>query len=377
MRVVMLPALLLAMASQFFVTPLRAETVGKTVLPEPQPSWFMMNGWEASYIFDAADQQMKGLISHSVFTPAVVTLPSRKEAYFVDSFYARGVRGTRSDVLTVIDMRDLTTKAEIDIPDKAAALPIRQHIALLDDERHVVVFNMTPAQSVSVVDVVERKLTAEISTPGCGIIMPAGPRGFLMLCGDGTLQFITLDKNGKEAGRVRSESFFVMEQDPVFDRVVRSSGGWMLITHDGLVREVGVDGDRIKVGEAWSMLNAEDKEDGGEKDQWRPGGDQPFTMHRNTSLLYSLMHKGKVDTQDAEGTEIWVFDTSRRKRVAREVLPVAAEGILSSQEPSPRLYVLDKDHKLNIYDGLKLALLHTIEKPGVNGALLQTLTPND
>ena len=377
MRVVMLPALLLAMTSQLFVTPLRAETVGNTVLPEPQASWFMMTGSDASYIFDAADQQMKGLISHSVFTPAVVTLPSRKEAYFVDSFYARGVRGTRSDVLTVIDMRDLTPKAEIDIPDKAAALRIRQHIALLDDERHVVVFNMTPAQSVSVVDIVDRKFTAEISTPGCGIIMPAGPRGFLMLCGDGTLQFITLDRNGKEAGRVRSESFFVMEQDPVFDRVVRTSSGWMLITHDGLVREVGVDGDRIKVGEAWSMLNAEDKDAGSKTEQWRPGGDQPFTMHRNTSLLYSLMHKGKVDTQDAEGTEIWVFDTNRRKRVAREVLPVAANGILSSQEPSPRLYVLDKDHKLNIYDGLKLTLLHAIEKPGVNGPLLQTLTPND
>jgi methylamine dehydrogenase heavy chain len=207
--------------------------------------------------------------------------------------------------------------------------------------------------------------------------MPAGPRGFLMLCGDGTLQFITLDRNGKEAGRVRSESFFVMEQDPVFDRVVRTSSGWMLITHDGLVREVGVDGDRIKVGEAWSMLNAEDKDAGSKTEQWRPGGDQPFTMHRNTSLLYSMMHKGKVDTQDAEGTEIWVFDTNRRKRVAREVLPVAANGILLSQEPSPRLYVLDKDHKLNIYDGLKLTLLHAIEKPGVNGPLLQTLTPND
>jgi methylamine dehydrogenase heavy chain len=377
MRVVKLPVVLCAMAIPLVASPSLAETVGKTVLSEPQPSWFMLTGGDASYIFDAADQQMKGLISHSNFTPAVVTLPSRKEAYLVDSYYSRGVQGTRSDVLTVVDMRDLTTKAEIDIPDKAAALNIRQHIALLDDQRHVVVFNMTPAQSVSVVDVVERKFTGEISTPGCGIIMPAGPRGFLMLCGDGTLQFIALGKNGKETERVRSESFFVMEQDPVFDRVVRSSGGWVLVTHDGLVREVSVEGNRIKVGEAWSMLNAEDKEAGSKTEQWRPGGYQPFTLHRNTSLLYSMMHKGKVDTQDAEGTEIWVFDTNRRKRIAREVLPVAANGILSSQEQSPRLYVLDKDNKLLIYDGLQLKLLETIEKPGANGALLQSLTPDD
>jgi len=377
MRVVMSPALLLAMASLLFVTPLRAETVEKTVLPEPQPSWFMMTGSDASYIFDGADGEMKGLISHSVFTPAIVTLPSRKEAYLVNSFYSRGVRGTRSDVLTVIDMRDLTTKAEIDIPNKAAALRLRQHIGLLDDGRHVVTFNMTPAQSVSVVDVVDRKFRGEISTPGCAVIMPAGPRGFLMLCGDGTLQLITLDKNGKEAERVRSESFFNVEQDPVYDRVVRTSNGWMLITYDGLVREVGVDGNRIRVGDAWSMLNAEDKEDGGKKEQWRPGGEQPFTVHRNTSLLYSLMHKGKVDTPDADGTEIWVFDTNRHKRVARLVLPVAATGILSSQEQSPRLYVYDKDKKLHIYDGRQLKLVRTIEKPGVNGPLLQTLATDD
>jgi methylamine dehydrogenase heavy chain len=377
MRVVMLPAVLLAMASPLFVTPLRAETVEKTVLPEPQASWFMMTGSDASYIFDGADGEMKGLISHSVFTPAIVTLPSRKEAYLVNSYYSRGVEGTRSDVLTVVDMRDLTTKAEIGIPNKAAALRLRQHIGLLDDGRHVVTFNMTPAQSVSVVDVVDRKFTGEISTPGCAVIMPAGPRGFLMLCGDGTLQLITLDKNGKEAERVRSASFFNVEQDPVYDRVVRTSNGWMLITYDGLVREVGVDGNRIQVGEAWSMLNAEDKEDGSKKEQWRPGGEQPFTMHRSTSLLYSLMHKGKVDTPEADGTELWVFDTNHHKRVARLVLPVAATGILSSQEQSPRLYVYDKDKKLHIYDGRQLKLVRTIEKPGVNGPLLQTLTTDD
>ena len=91
----------------------------------------------------------------------------------------------------------------------------------------------------------------------------------------------------------------------------------------------------------------------------------------------ALMHKGKVDTQDENGTEIWVFDTERRKRVARLELPVEASNILSSQEPAPRLYVYDKDSKLHIYDGHRLRLLRTIEKPGVNARLLQTLTQYD
>ncbi len=223
LRVVGLAVLCLTLAAQSRGGPLQAETVGKSVLPEPRSSWFLMHGSDASHIFDAADGQMQGLISHTPYTTAIVTLPSRKEAYFVDSFYSRGVRGERSDVLTVVDMSNLTPAAEIDIPDKAAALRIRQHIGLLDDERHVVVFNMTPGQSVSIVDVVDRQFVGEISTPGCAIIMPSGPRGFLMLCGDGTLQLILLDENGAETDRVRTKPFFVVEEDAVFDRVVRTS----------------------------------------------------------------------------------------------------------------------------------------------------------
>jgi methylamine dehydrogenase heavy chain len=357
--------------------PLPPEQVGKTALPEPQPSWFTMLGRDASYIFDAADGEMKGLISHSGFSPAIVSLPSRKEAYVVESYYSRGVTGTRSDVLTVVDLADLSTKTEIEIPAKTAALSFRHHIGLLGDERHVVVFNMTPAQSVSIVDVVERRFVGEIAIPGCAIIMPTGERGFLTICGDGTLQLILLDESGAEAARVRTKPFFVVEKDPVFDRVVRTAGGWLLVSHEGLIRQVTVDGDRINVGEAWSILSKDDLEDADKGAGWRPGGFQPFTMHRGTSLLYSLMHKGKVDTQDENGTEIWVFDTERRRRVARVELPVEASNILSSQEPAPRLYVYDKDSKLHIYDGHRLRVLRTIEKPGVGARLLQTLTQYD
>ena len=89
------------------------------------------------------------------------------------------------------------------------------------------------------------------------------------------------------------------------------------------------------------------------------------------------MHKGKVDTPDASGTELWVFDTDRRKRVARMVLPLEVSHVLASQEAAPRLYLCDKDRKLHIYDAQRLKLLRTIEKPGAVGGLLQTLTPND
>jgi methylamine dehydrogenase heavy chain len=390
MQVVIRLLIVAVFAGPAYGAPLSPETVGRTALPEPQSSWFTMLGRDSSYIFDAADGEMKGLISHSGFSPAIVSLPSRKEAYVVESYYSRGVTGTRSDVLTVVDLTDLSTKTEIEIPAKTAALSFRHHIGLLGDERHVVVFNMTPAQSVSIVDVVDRRFVGEIAIPGCAIIMPTGPRGFLTICGDGTVQLIRLDESGAETARVRTKPFFVVEEDPVFDRVVQTSNGWLLVSHEGLVREVTVDSDRVNVGEAWSMLSDEDKTGGDKKsakstggtgdsteETWRPGGAQPFTMHRGSTLLYALMHKGKVDTQDENGTEIWVFDTERRRRVARLELPVEASNILSSQEPAPRLYVYDKDSKLHIYDGHRLRLLRTIEKPGVNARLLQTLTQYD
>lgn len=387
MRLIVRLVLPLAFAWPAHGAPLPPEQVGKTALPEAQPSWFTMLGRDSSYIFDAADGEMKGLISHSGFSPAIVSLPSRKEAYVVESYYSRGVTGTRSDVLTFVDLTDLSTKTEIEIPAKTAALSFRHHIGLLGDERHVVVFNMTPAQSVSIVDVVERKFLGEIAIPGCAIIMPTGERGFLTLCGDGTLQLIRLDERGAEAARVRTKPFFVVEEDPVFDRVAQTANGWLLVSHEGLVREVKVDGDRITVGEAWSMLGDEapsgadrkrgSSSSGDAEETWRPGGAQPFTMHRGSSLLYSLMHKGKVDTQDENGTEIWVFDTERRRRVGRLELPVEASNILSSQESSPHLYVYDKDNKLHIYAGHRLRLVRTIEKPGVGARLLQTLTQYD
>lgn len=380
MRVLRLlaPMLQFAAAAALAGEPIPAETAGREVLPEPRPSWFMASDFSAGYVFDSADGQMKGLVTRTDYTPAMVTLPSRNEAYQVDSYYSSRVRGERTDVLTIVDLKDLTTKAEVELPPKTAALSIRGHIGLLNDERHVVVFNMTPAQSVSIVDVVERRFTGEISTPGCAIIMPVELRSFLMICGDGTLQLIELDAKGGEVRRERSEPFFDVQRDPLFGLGLHTGSGWLLVTNDGLVREVRAAGGRIEIGESWSMLNDDDRADGDEREQWRPGGQQPLTLHRGASLLYALMHKGKVDTHGADGEEVWVFDIERHKRVARLRLPVEASRIHATQEAVPRLILVDKDDKLQIYDGLRLNLQRTIEEPGPTGSpALQALAPHD
>jgi methylamine dehydrogenase heavy chain len=373
MRFVTLSLICFSLAAQVAEAQLQPEQAGVATLPAPTESWFMIKSSEGTYLFDGETGEMQGLMSHDWYTPAVVTLLSRGEAYYVESFYSRGVRGTREDVLTVVDMKTLTPAAEIDIPDKTATLSFRHHIGLLGDDRHVVIFNMTPAQSVSVVDVVDRQFVGEISTAGCAIIMPTGNRAFLMICGDGTLQYIELDRNGKEIARTRTDPFFSVDEDPVFDKPVYTGRGWLLVSYNGLAYEVTEDGGRVEVSEPWSLLTDEDVEA-----KWRPGGGQPFTVHRGSNLLYALMHQGDADTHYDPGSEVWVFDLERRKRVGRMPLETEASRLITSQETQPRLYLMHEDNTLGIYDGRLLRLLRTIDEPGPRGGgLLQTLARND
>jgi methylamine dehydrogenase heavy chain len=366
--------LLLPILANIAYAQIERETPGVTTLGEPLDSWFLIKSDNGTYIFDGDTGEMQGLISNQFYTPAVITLLSRDEAYLVESFYSRGVRGKREDVLTVIDMDDLSPKAEIDIPDKAAALPHRGHIGLLGDERHIVVFNMTPAQSVSIVDVVDREFDGEISTPGCAIILPTGQSAFLMICGDGSLQYMELDGNGKEIRRERTEPFFMVEKDPVFGIPIKTADGWLLVSHEGLAYEVSVNGSQVEVAEPWDLLSQQDRQD-----SWRAGGSQPFTVHRNSTLLYVLMHQGGIDTHSEPGTVIRVYDLERKNHVGSMALGTAATHILSSQEEDPKLYVYDLDGKLGIYDGHKLRPIRTIDEPGRGAGfgLLQALAPND
>jgi len=369
---ILLLAFALVLPSGPLFAQIEAETPRVATLPAPGDSWFLVNNHEGSYVFDGATGEMQGLLSHAWYTPAIVTLPERAEAYYVESFYSRGVRGERQDVLTVADLTDLSYKAEIDIPDKTATLWFRHHIGLLGDQRHVVVFNMTPAQSVSIVDVVDREFVGELSTPGCAIIMPTGERAFLMLCGDGTLQYIGLGEDGKETERERSKAFFSVEEDAVFDKPVRTGDGWLLVSFAGQVYEVSVNGARMDIAEPWSLLGAEDQ-----AENWRPGGNQPFALHAATGLLYVLMHQGEVDTHHDPGSEVWVYDLQRRQRVARMGFEDPASHILASHEKHPRLVAINEDDKVRIYDGIQLRHLLTIDEPGPAPSLLQTLTPHD
>jgi methylamine dehydrogenase heavy chain len=344
------------------------ETPGRVMLGQPTPAWFLIKGSSGSYLYDGDTGEMQGLISHDWYTPAIEPNIDKREFYLAESFYSRGVRGRRTDVVTIVDLETLSTRSEIVIPAKTAAATLRHYIGLLGDRRHLAVFNMTPAQSVSIVDVVDLSFVGEISTPGCAVIMPTGDRAFVMICGDGTLQLIRLDEKGKEVSRSRSESFFVVEEDPVFALPLKTEDGWLLVSHDGRVFDVVVEQQESRIGLPWWLISEEDR-----AERWRPGGAQPLTFHRRTDLLYVLMHQGDVDTHSEPGTEVRIVDAARRRAIGRLDLETPASHILVSDEVRPKLYVFETDGKLHIHDGLTLARHRTIEEPGPGPALLQGL----
>ena len=330
------------------------ETISTTELGPAASTWFIVKaGLGAGYVFDAADGEMIGTLSLTPWTPTVRRHAERGEIYAAETHYSRRHDGERTDVLRIYAHETLAPAGEIPIPKKIAALH-RHYLGILSGGRFVTVFNMTPAQSVSVVDVENRRFVGEISTPGCAVTLPAGDRGFLMMCGDGTLQWIGLDEDGAESARVRSASFFSVEDDPLFDQPTRTPTGWQFLSFAGLTMEATVENGEIAIGESWSILGEDDE-------GWRPGGSQPAAFHAGHDLLVVLMHQGGVDTQDQDGTEAWVIDRSTQRRIGRITFEAPASALLVVEGDEPLLLaaVGGSVHVFELATGIRARVVQT------------------
>lgn len=359
MRVITMTGLCLTLAVSVANAQIRPQTMQPSEkMADPGENWIMAVTQDAGYIFDASTGDMQGLISVSGHTPAVQPNKNRREFYAAASYYSRGVYGDRTDILTIHDFENLSPVAEVDIPDKITSLDFRAYIGLLSDGKHVAVSNMTPAQSVSIVDVENRSFVGEISTPGCALIMPVGNNDFMTLCGDGTLMLVEVDGNGNESNRSRTAKFFDVQEDPVYDRPVETAGGWLLVTNGGKAFDVSTSGNRVNVGEAWEVVTADDADD-----NWWPGGNQLYSVHKSLGLLYIAMHQGEEYSHYDPGTEVWVFSLASKRRIARIEFESPVHIVMVTQEEEPLLVVVDEENKTQVYDALTFRHQRTIEVP--------------
>ncbi len=287
-------------------------------LPEPRGDHWVWVGdliLRRSALFDADSARMLGMVDGGYGVAGLVPLTSsqRREFYTVESVYSRGHRGVRSDIVTIYDSTTLKALGDVEVPAKRADVGHGMALStLLDEERFFLVFNQTPATSVSVVDLESRRFVGEIDTPGCALVYAVGARRFAMLCGDGKVLVITLDDNGHEVERVESARFFDATDNPVTEKAVRIDKSWFFVTFEGQLHEVDFSGRIPKPREPWSLFSPAQRSEG-----WRIGGTQHLAAYTPRKYLYSLVHKGGPGSHKLPGSEVWVYDLKRHIRISR------------------------------------------------------------
>jgi methylamine dehydrogenase heavy chain len=312
---------------------------------------------------------MLGMLSTG-FGFSGVVLPSNRSAILApETYFSRGTRGTRTDIVTIYDPRKLAPTAEIPIPPKrVSAIPMLAQSGLTDDDRFLMIYNFTPAQSTTIVDMASNQLVGEIDGGGCALVYPTGPRSYFSLCGDGSALAVTLDDTGKAAARTRSAKLFDAVKEPVTEKGVRLGNTWYFTTFGGEIVPVEATPEGVKAGARWSLLDEQDR-----AEKWLPGGMQHLALHAATKRLYSLMHVGGPDSHKDPGSEIWVYDLDTRRRVQRIKLEDPATSIAITRDSSPLLFaIFIGAQKLDVYDPTSGKRLRTVGEIGFSPTTLVT-----
>jgi len=357
---------------------LEPEQISSATLPPPGEHWVwlsdimfynMIDG--RSFLIDADEGEVLGMISGGNFHDSLGLPGHQRELYSTDTYYSRGSRGERTDVVTIYDTETLGVTGEVVIPPKQLlSVPTKvATTALSDDDQFLYVYNFTPSQTLSVVNVAEREFIGEVETAGCAMTYPAGPRRLLMLCADASFLTLVLDDAGEVVSRSRSEPMFDPKQDLVNDDAVRAGDKWYFVSYEGDVYTVDASGEEIRFEAPWSLLTT----DQDRAEAWRPGGYQLFAIHEATNRLYVIMHEdGKPSTHKDPGSEIWVFDLATKARVQRIALRDDATIVEVSRDDEPLMYTASIARpELDIYDAMTGEHLRTVGELGQSPTIIQ------
>ena len=322
-------------------------------------------------LIDADTGRMLGMISGGYGHNSLLFSPDGQRIYNTETYYARGTRGKRTDVITVYDAGRLVPLSEIMIPAKRfLSMPLLGNQRLLDDGRLAVVYNFTPSQTVSVADVRAGRMLAAFDTPGCSLLFPLGMRRFAMLCADGGLLDLELGEDGRPALQEARAPFFDADRDPLIEKPVFDGRRWLFVSFSGAAYALSLK-DGKATGEAlgWRVATP----DSG----WRPGGIQPLAYHAPSGRLFVLMHEGGPGTHKDPGTAVWIFDATTGKRLAQWPLAAPATSIAVSPDAEDPLFyaALIGDPTLRVYSARDGRLRRAIPETGITTTILQPVPP--
>jgi methylamine dehydrogenase heavy chain len=322
------------------------EVVTVRKMPAASPHWvFVMIPFSSSLLVtsilavDGDSLKVLGTVTGGIVSDLAIA-PDHKELYTADTFYSRGSRGVRTDVVTIYDLKTLDVAGEIKIPTKRQlSIPDRSSMEVTPDGHFLLIANMTPATSATVVDLKSRKVAGEIEMAGCAEILVTGDRQFVSVCGDGSMLTTQFNDEGKATSQKRTaKPFFDPEKDPVFGVPAIIGKIAYFISYHGMVYPVDVSGSQAEPETTWSLLNGKEK-----AEDWRPGGWQPLWGYAKRGLLYVLMHQGGEWTHKQPGTEVWVYNARDHRRVDTIMLPQSANAILTTQDSNPLLFALSEE----------------------------------
>lgn len=296
-------------------------------------------------VVDPDKKRVLGMVPTGFAAPSALS-HDQKTLYSADIWYSRGTRGTRTDVLTAWDSSTLSPAWEVLIPNKRAeSLTQRYGLKTSGDDRFVYVYNFTPSTSVTVVDTQAKAVASEISIPGCVLNYPIGKRRFASLCGDGSLQVVTLNDQGQETARSRTP-FFDPNAEKLVERAVNVGDTYYFTTTTGTVRAVDFSGEAPKILPSWSLTNDEEKKAG-----WAPGGWQLMAVAPKLNRLYVLMHDAHEPMKWEDPSPlIWAFDLKTGKKVATLEAPVPVWSMQATGDDKPLLLGADVEGGLQIFD---------------------------
>ena len=288
-------------------------------------------------VFDASNGKLLGMFG-SGYAANFALSNKADELYIATTYLSRLSRGERIDVLEVHDTASLAFKYEVALPPKRAqALSYRGLVRPTANNRFVLVQNATPATSVSVVDLQERKTVSEIATPGCWGLLPAAshPSRFSMLCGDGTVATVTLDDKGQAAERQVSGKLFDADKDAWFHHAEQVGDRYWFVSFKGTLTELDLGGASAVVKSSRPLVDA-----AGQRAGWRPGGYQPFAVDAKGRWLVIAMHdKGVEGSHKRPARQLWIVDLASGKRVA--TAPGHGAVSLTFSGNGERLHALD------------------------------------
>ncbi|WP_233353583.1 amine dehydrogenase large subunit [Hellea balneolensis] len=292
----------------------------------------------------AADTlEFKGMINAAQMA-SFAQSKSRNELYVSETYYSRGTHGKKTDVLTIYDMATLNIKDEILLPGGKRGQSVIQKgsLQLINDEKLALLWNFTPASSISVIDMVSREIVTEIPTPGCALTFPLRGAAFATLCGDGKVASFVID--GADVSRTISESFNDIDDDAMFMKSARVGNTQYFPTFTGNVRPISVGTEQAIPLEEWSLVTPAER-----KDNWRPSGWQVVTAQPNGNLFVLMQNNGEEGSHKAGGSEVWIFDVEAKKKIGAIKLDKGGLSIEATRGADGHLVVTNLEMGLEVY----------------------------